>query len=552
MRGIWAITRHTFAQCLRMKVAVVFIVLLAVVLGTLPFTIESGDGTLGGRIRTFLYYSSSVTSLLLSLVAVLLTTQLVDSDVRDKQIFTIVTKPISRWQYILGRWLGVVLLCGMLLVVAAGVTYGVAGYLRRRPALNAGDRRAIETEIFTARRRVWPEPIDVEPAVARRIEELKKTGGYEKAIEGFLLKAGGDTQRALKNLEQEIRKQILQARQSCAFGRSLSWRFKGIKSTGQQRRGTGRVLAIDRENRLMRIEADPLIIGQLLYEAPVRIEGVDAQVVNITEKYLDVRFFGLDDMKKYEIARLSKGSEVGIVVDPSFQLRFKLDPAGSVADSTLYSSWIVENLKSGYRRLYSRYKGDPVNIPVTLTIPARAAEPDGSLRVTFVNLGNTKVNFRGSVAIPPDAVVILYRAGGFEMNFVRGWLLIMLQVALLSAVGIFAGSFLSSPVARLVCLVLMVFGLARGFLSESLRIVDIPGIESGPTVIVGHYMQKVMNVVVPDFQDTSPADSLVDGLLISWRYVAARVTPLLVVRIGLFLAAACLIFRRRELARVQV
>ena len=118
MRGIWAVARYTFSQCLRMKVAVLFILLLALTLATMALG-EDPYKTLADRIRTFLSYSTSLTSFLLSVVTVVLAVSVVSSDVRDKQIFTVATKPLSRWQYILGRWLGVVLLGGILLAGSA-------------------------------------------------------------------------------------------------------------------------------------------------------------------------------------------------------------------------------------------------------------------------------------------------------------------------------------------------------------------------------------------------------------------------------------------------
>ena len=65
MGSVWAIARHTFAQCLRMRVAAAFLLLLAAMLGALPLMMK-GDGTLAGQIRTFLSYSTSLTGFLLT------------------------------------------------------------------------------------------------------------------------------------------------------------------------------------------------------------------------------------------------------------------------------------------------------------------------------------------------------------------------------------------------------------------------------------------------------------------------------------------------------
>ena len=114
MGSIWTVARQTFSQCLRTKVAAVFTVLLVASLAVLP-SVMVGDGTLAGRIRTFLDYSFSVVSALLSLVVIFLAVGLVSGDVRDKHVFIVCVKPLGRWQYVLGRWLGIVLLSSMLL-----------------------------------------------------------------------------------------------------------------------------------------------------------------------------------------------------------------------------------------------------------------------------------------------------------------------------------------------------------------------------------------------------------------------------------------------------
>ena len=122
MNYIWAVARHTFAQCIRMKIAVAFILLLAVCLLGLPYVMK-GDGTLTGSIRTFLSYSVSITGVLLSIVTVLVTVSVVSGDISEKYIYLIIAKPLARWEYILGRWLGVVLLNAVLLAIAAGIIF---------------------------------------------------------------------------------------------------------------------------------------------------------------------------------------------------------------------------------------------------------------------------------------------------------------------------------------------------------------------------------------------------------------------------------------------
>jgi len=65
MRRVWAVARNTIAAALRMKVAVVVIVLLLILLPLMSM-IMVGDGTLHGKLQTFVSYGLSLTTLLLS------------------------------------------------------------------------------------------------------------------------------------------------------------------------------------------------------------------------------------------------------------------------------------------------------------------------------------------------------------------------------------------------------------------------------------------------------------------------------------------------------
>ena len=92
-----------------MKIAVVFIILLLVLLPVMGF-VTTGDGTLKGRLQTFVSYGLSLAGLLLCLLTVAVSVYSITSDLDQRQIYTVLTKPIRRFQLLLGKLLGVVLL----------------------------------------------------------------------------------------------------------------------------------------------------------------------------------------------------------------------------------------------------------------------------------------------------------------------------------------------------------------------------------------------------------------------------------------------------------
>ena len=93
MRRIWAVATNTIKQALRMKIAVVFVILLLVLLPVLGMT-TTGDETLKGRLQTFVSYGLSLTSFLLCLLTIIISIYSVTSDIDQRQIYTVITKPI--------------------------------------------------------------------------------------------------------------------------------------------------------------------------------------------------------------------------------------------------------------------------------------------------------------------------------------------------------------------------------------------------------------------------------------------------------------------------
>ena len=552
MSRIWAVARQTFAQCMRMKVAVVFVLLLAAALATMPFIME-GDGTLAGKIRTYLAYSTALISVLLSLVTIFVSVSVVASDIRDKQIFTVAVKPVGRWQYILGRWLGVVLLDVMLLAISACATYALAQYLRSMPA-GADDRRAVETEVFAARRKVSPEPIDeeIQAAVDDRIARLKEDGRYDDALDAFRVKYGPDA--AGDKLVQEIRNQVTEAMQSVPVsmppgGRALEWTFRGVRVAGQVTEGQGRFVARSNKLARVRIGAEGHLIGRLVFRGPVRVEGIDGVVMNLGRDFFDVQF-RTEDMARSQIHGLREDKPVRIAIDPIIQITYTAKELGQLKGRTLYSEWRISNPKTHYT--YREYRDDPVRLPATLTASARVVSSDGVAVVRYFNRPDPATGRGVSVRIAHEDIALLYRVGGFEANFARGAMMILIQLMFLAALGVFAGSFLSFPVGSLLCLLMLPLGFMREFLTEALSL-PRGGVQAGDVItVLGHYIFTGAKVLLPDFAAAMPGEALVDGMLIGWTDLGAAALGTIVVRTGIVLAIACLIFHKRELARVQV
>lgn len=152
---IIGVARTFIDEAIRMKVAVVFIVLLAVLIPVLATGLDPSE-RLQYRMQFFLTWSLGVLSLTLSLVTIFMTCWTVSADLQYRQIFMTMTKPVSRLQYLLGKWLGITML-NLLLVAVSGVgIWSFARVLQRQDAIGIVDRAAVDSQILAARVAVQP------------------------------------------------------------------------------------------------------------------------------------------------------------------------------------------------------------------------------------------------------------------------------------------------------------------------------------------------------------------------------------------------------------
>ena len=176
------------------------------------------------------------------------------------------------------------------------------------------------------------------------------------------------------------------------------------------------------------------------------------------------------------------------------------------------------------------------------------------MTIEFQNYNDTALLF------PLDeGLEVLYREGGFGLNFVRGLLIILCWLALLSAIGLAAASFLSFPVAAFFSVSLLVLGLSSGTLSSVVSEGTVLGLnhETGAAsaswidailIPLFRVMLKVVNLV----EGFSPVDSLSTGRSITWGQLALAFGQIVVLLGGFFAVIGIITFTRRELATAQL
>jgi hypothetical protein len=459
MRSIWAVAVNTIRQAIRLKIAAVFIVLLLVLLPVMGFKM-TGDGTLKGRIQAFVSYGMSLTSLLLALLTIFAATYTLTSDIKDKQIYTVLTKPIRRFQFVLGKLLGIIVLDAVLLTLFAVIIYGITVSL---PIFIKADKDQIDqvnNEFFTARAALVPSEPDISAELDEAYAQLKKNREVPAGVD--------ESPVARRNYRAELARRIKLRKQAAAVGGEILWEFSNVK---------------------------PLDPNQNLF------------------------------------------------------VKFKYDVSANPYDLQVYGRWIIGDIRQMRTPgpidtpVYAVDRKDLIRTLHEFKVPPDAVARDGYLGLTFLNL-----NLNDTVVIFPleDGLEVLYKADTFTSNFIRAVLLIFVRLVFLAALAVFAGSFLSFPVAVLLCLAVFTMANMSGFIGESF---DSFGEKVNK---VYYYTLKPFIGLLPEFDKYSVSKYLVPARLLSWSLLARQSFMTLCLKTLPLVLLSLVIFTYREIAKVIV
>jgi hypothetical protein len=215
MRCIWAVATNTIKQALRMKIAAVFIVLLIVLLPVMGVSM-TGDGTLKGRLQTFVSYGLSLTNFLLCLLTIIVSIYTLTNDIKQRQIYTVITKPIRRYQLLLGKLLGVVLLSTALLGLFSVIIYAITIYIPKFYDVEEAELIQVKDEFYTARAAIIPPQVDVTEEVLDTYAKIEKEGQLPPGI-------------PRSNIIAELTRRKQLEKRAAVVGQQLVWELNNVK-----------------------------------------------------------------------------------------------------------------------------------------------------------------------------------------------------------------------------------------------------------------------------------------------------------------------------------
>ena len=235
--GALAVAQTVVREAVRLRISLAFIVTLLVVLPLIPLFIDP-QSPLRYQIQTFMARSLDLAYLCAACMTLMLGCATVAFEIRDRQIWQLMTKPLDRFSYLLGKWLGIVGLNAVLLLVCGVGIFLFVQWMRTRPAMDDLDRIAVRDEVLAARESSVPpyQPLTREQLLAA----VDATIESDAVLKDDLQAGRQKLEDVRRTISAERQKAHLAAQRQVAPGESKTLVFPGLDAA----RGSGATVSL--------------------------------------------------------------------------------------------------------------------------------------------------------------------------------------------------------------------------------------------------------------------------------------------------------------------
>lgn len=517
LASVVTIARAGLDEVLRNKTVAVLLAILFVVLAGQPFFAQSTiEQPLRYKIQTFLTFSGLLGFLLLGAITIFLSASAVSGDLEGRRGGDVFVKPVPRWAYLIGRWLGVALPSALLVGIWAILTYGIATlWLSPQPEMDDVDRDYVNNRVLVSRQEAKAgSETSFQQAAQERLAEVRRTDPDRLTRRG--------TAEVLSDLLNEQRVNFLKV--EAGPGNGNTYRFAGLLPA--------REAAMELDAQL-RADADE--IAQRLSEAGITLD--DGQAIRPGQIGLDT-VLGLDDI----IGRdLSAGR---------LQLRFKVRGVNTYGgtDGDLVLS-INENIRP------VRYVVDRVQI---YDVPATFIDENGIIDLGIENFGTVRQGVRQAVPIQFEADVwlsLFFTRDNFAGNMLRQAIVLWVRLAFLGMLATCAASMLTFSVATVFSLASWVLLAGGEWLQTTLGSgLNNTGAGVTESLVEDTLLRAVFTLsnFLSTFSQVNGMSRISNGLYVPWEMVLQHTLWVGLVWTSAVFLFGWLLFSRREIARVQV
>jgi len=553
---IFGVARTMIEEALRMRIALIFIIALLILLVMMPMILGSED-RVTNMVQRFLTYSTSVVAIFLGLMTVLTGAWSVSSELSSRQAQMTLTKPIARWQYLLGKWLGLVMLNAVLLGVCGVAIFGFTNAIAKNPALNDHDSYQVEREVLTARVALSSLPRG-EAWEDWVINFLERPAGRRETNPRVYGNAGDPLGVMAQDTLHDVMSEAVTDFYTIRSGREKSYTFTGLEDVAEafeQAKEDCYAYLVD-EAGVSQADAEDLT------------DYVSRATSNVPREAL-----GQISQEQYEeLYRIVEPHVIQLVLNPAMQP--KPDDETAEYFLSINGNYWPPAQSSNTRQRLKLSLDTPNEVP----IPASLINSDGTLVLT-IEVPEEKLDGTAQpyIQFNPKGkeIDLFYRVGSFEGNLTKALFVVWLKLSFLAMLGLVVGSLLSFPVAALLALIIYVGASASGVINEALdsygSIAHAPGAWEVFTGTLGKFFSHLGNgeiydafkmltrligesfmLLIPSFGQFATTDPLSSGKVISGDLVMGAFLKIGLLWTGAVALIGMFLFSRKEIARVVV
>lgn len=527
-----AVARLLLEEALKMKIALIFIVLLIGLVPLLTTRLEP-DERLQYRVQTFLSYGTGLSYAILAVMTLFVSTASVAFEQRDKQIYQVVTKPLDRFSYILGKWIGVMGLNAVLLGVIGGSVFWFTQFLADLPAMDDFDALATSEQVLTARVGVSPSLPDFSETAMERVQRRIE---LDPELEDNL-----ETRQS--QFDEEM-KRLRAAELTLNPGENRDYTFNNLRPLSRTRAFTATTdgettITLDAAVKTVHDVEITNESGDIVYALGTHYQLLPTDPAQIV--------FAPDSIQP-EGNKIENGQRVVVTYFPenALTLRFKINAGDDDPGVSFPITVVIDSLP------FVQVQEVVLIQTQTMLIPAGAVQDDGSLTMTIIN-GDWDTQLGGPMTFtfPPDGLELMYKVSGFESNYFRAMLIVWIKLGFLAMLGIAAATFASFPVACLLAFAIF-FGAETGpYLAEALEYYETSDVATEKVyyhkILIKTIAQGV-NMTLNAYGDIRPTKNLIEGRLVSWGSVGRTFLNITVLWTGLTCLVGWFVFRSRQVA----
>tara|TARA_B100000959_G_scaffold220006_1_gene232445 strand:- start:1746 stop:3488 length:1743 start_codon:yes stop_codon:yes gene_type:complete len=538
-KPLLAVAFLTWKASIRYRFFWVMLGLLLLAVGGMPLIVKD-DGSAAGMTQILITYTLAMITAIMGAATLWISAGSLANEIENHQLQMVATKPISRWQIWLGKWVGVMSMNFVLLLFAGGVVYGMVEY-RANQLTRDGLNRIKDLTENEIRQLAYNSGIP-------QVESDPKTGRPKEDKEGNpILVDIGLVRNSLAGLEEKkLRDKILVARASIPMINSVGRRALYQTQTNGPLSSRGVPLETwveqmmkeyvpKREVQLlqMKIEAqqesgvNPGEIVQELdsYEKVAATNQIRqeilgySQILGVAEglslQFKKPRGWNPDELGEFAMRFYFEDTQVAYKDDDLYPFVFGFGPGKGqvVQDTVQFDARTFHEIPM------------PVSLPSNEGGRINMFDTNSLISIFFYNGGRASLKVpyldsRGRVG--GKGVELLYKEAGFAVNYLRALGIVFAWLGALAALGLFAGSFMSFSMSAFACIGVLVIsfclGLMQDVVEEGTVMQTYTDGQRDKSYVDTFAMPafKVMVALIKPIKDYSPVEKLTEGRSITW------------------------------------